>query len=84
MKSEKDSWQQLYKQEMNAKFRFSRFLLYGWFGWAPMLLLGFILSPFLYIMYMVQTFSLFKANWFTKRRIVLFVRQGLGYEIPKN
>ena len=65
-----------------AEFSFLSFLIYGWFGWIINPMIGMLLSPFLFIKYSIICSSFELGTIYTKKKIYLMFRTGLGYEDP--
>ena len=77
-KSDLELYMELAKE--HGEFSFLRFLIYGWFGWAINPLIGILLSPLLFIKYSIQCSSFKEGKIFTKKKIYLMFRTGLGYK----
>ncbi len=79
MKSDIEINSKLLNFELNARMSLSRFFIFGWFGWAIMLVAGFIISPFVWLAYFLSTFSFSDASHFTSRRLKILTKQGAGF-----
>ena len=64
----------------SGEFSFFRFIIYGWYGWIINPLIGILLSPLLFIKYSIQCSSFAKGKYYTKKKIYLMFRTGLGYK----
>jgi len=61
------------------EFSFLRFFIYGWFGWIINPIIGILLSPLLFIKYSIQCSSFEMGKIYTKKKIYLMFKTGLGY-----
>jgi hypothetical protein len=63
-----------------GEFSFFRFLIYGWYGWIINPIIGILFSPLLFIKYSIQCSSFEKGKIYSKKKIYLMFRTGLGYK----
>ena len=62
------------------EFSIFGFLIYGWYGWILYPLIGILFSPLLLIRYSIICFSLKKGIFYTRRKIHLMSKSGLGFK----
>ena len=79
MKSESDLSLYMSSTDRYLEFSFLSFLIYGWYGWIINPILGILISPLLFIKYSIQCSSFEKGKIYTKKKIYLMSRTGLGY-----
>ena len=79
MRSEKKLIRHFETFEDNYEFSIFNFLVYGWFGGIFCFLMGIILSPVFFMKYSINCLSFKKGGNYTKRKIYLLFRRGLGF-----
>jgi len=57
----------------------TEFFLYGWFEWIVNPIIGILFSPLIFIKYSIICRSFEKGKIYTKKKIYLMSRTGLGY-----
>ena len=83
MQSESELNYYMSTEESFLKFSFLSFFLYGWFGWILNPIIGILFSPLIFIKYSIICRSFEKGKIYTKKKIYLMSRTGLGYTSEK-
>ena len=79
MRSEKKLIRYFETFEDHYEFSIFNFLVYGWFGGMFCFLMGIIFSPVFFMKYSINCLSFKKGGYYTKRKIYLLFRRGLGF-----
>ena len=79
MRSEKKLIMYFKTFEDNYEFSIFNFLVYGWFGGIFCFLMGIIFSPVFFMKYSINCLSFKKGGHYTKRKIYILIRRGLGF-----
>ena len=79
MKSEEKLRSYMRNFEENYEFSIFNFLVYGWFGGIFCFLMGITFAPIFFVKYSINCSSFKKGRYYTKRKMYILFRRGLGY-----
>jgi len=81
MESESQLDMRLNNPDPYLHFSFMGFILYGWFGWLLNPIIGILFSPLFFLKYSIICSSFEKGKIYTRKKIYLMHRTGLGYKV---